>query len=474
MDYMFLLVVLAVIIGYLIGKRSPHKIIEPIQKSQQKPYFDSGSPELLQDIVSSLLQGKHLFLTGSAGTGKTYMVKNIARDISRRQREVVLAATTGIGACQLREVTGLRLSAYIKGLGTLHSAAILPISEMRDTPERIESGKQRFSNTSVVIIDEISMLDRLTFERFLTRLRPGIGILIVGDFFQLPPVRATQEGHPDFIFASEFYADFELIQLKTIYRQAEQDFIAFLEDLRLGCPNWTFLDDVEHNFDPDFPVLCGTNSEVSNYNNERIGEISYPPIQSIACPEISHLGYTENHALAWLTNNTRAETRLILKCSMRVLCIQNHSGLVNGDLGTIINISPDRFEGTGLPLWVDVRFDRPGVGLTRMAPFKFEKKRVNPRNNQEESDFIVRQYALIPAYAITVHKSQGMTLDKANIDGNRINFASGQAYVAISRVRTKSGIMLQNANNLAAFVHPSVKEYYQNAPQFQRSQHYTD
>lgn len=238
MGFIFLLIITAIVIGYYWGKYSKRKI-----PPTPKPYFDSGNQQLLADIVENLLAGSHLFLTGSAGTGKTYMIRNIAREISRRHKEVVLAATTGIGACQLREVTGLRLSSYIKGLGTLHAAAILPISDMPDTPDRIEAGKERLRNTSVVIIDEISMFDSLTFERFMERLQPNTGILAVGDFFQLPPVRSTPEGHPDFIFHSEYFADFKIVELKTNYRQDNPKFIQFLEDLRFGNPDWSFLDE---------------------------------------------------------------------------------------------------------------------------------------------------------------------------------------------------------------------------------------
>ncbi|MBN2377292.1 MAG: AAA family ATPase [Sedimentisphaerales bacterium] len=463
MGFTLLLVIAAIVIGYFWGNYSKRKI-----PPTPKPYFDSGNQQLLEDVVENLLAGDHLFLTGSAGTGKTYMIRKIAQRISREHKEVVLAATTGIGACQLREVTGLQLSPYIKGLGTLHSAAILPISDLPDTADRIEAGKNRFKCTSVVIIDEISMLDSFTFERFMERLRPKTGILAVGDFFQLPPVRSTQDGHPDFIFNSKYFNDFKIIELQTVYRQKDKAFVDFLQDMRLGNPDWNFLENVNEKFDSAFPVLYGTNNEVDAYNDDRIKAINQNEVESVACPEILNPNYTEDRALAWLSQNTRAKINLILKNTMRVLCIQNHERLVNGDLGTIDDVSIESFDGTSLPQWVDIKFDRPEIGLRRMTPFFFEKKYINPHTNQEKTDFKVKQYPLIPAYAITVHKSQGMTLDKANIDGNRINFASGQAYTALSRVRTPSGIMLKNANNLAAFSSPSVIEYYRNAQRFEK------
>ena len=134
------------------------------------------------------------------------------------------------------------------------------------------------------------------------------------------------------------------------------------------------MNNVNRDFNPDFPVLCGTNREVDKYNSDGIRAINYPVVESIAYPEISNPRYTKERALAWLSHNRRAKTHLILKNTMRVLCIQNHGRLVNGDIGTIEDISSEKFNGTGLPQWVDVKFDRPGIGLRRMTPFSFEKK----------------------------------------------------------------------------------------------------
>ena len=164
------------------------------------PYHDARNPVLLADVVEGLLSGGRIFLSGGAGTGKTTLVRRIANQLVQRGKRVVLAASTGIAACQLRDETGIHNSRYCQGPSTLHAAAFLPRVEMPDSKRRIQSGRRKLKRADVVIVDEISMVDRITFDRFLERVEPETGLLVVGDFFQLPPVPRNEEGLPDFAF----------------------------------------------------------------------------------------------------------------------------------------------------------------------------------------------------------------------------------------------------------------------------------
>ncbi|MDP6380138.1 MAG: hypothetical protein QF662_02230, partial [Phycisphaerae bacterium] len=137
---------------------------------------------------------------------------------------------------------------------------------------------------------------------------------------------------------------------------------------------------------------------------------------------------------------------------------QNHAKLVNGDLGTIIRIAREDWEGHG-PAWVEVEFDR--VGERRLPRYKWEKKKWT--KNREEVVFAVQQFPLIPAYGLTVHKAQGMSLDLVNVDGRKVNFAAGQVYVALSRCRTQAGLRVRNSNMFEAFTRESVEAYYRQA-----------
>jgi ATP-dependent DNA helicase PIF1 len=431
-------------------------------KAESYPYYDARNPRLLADILRRLMEGKRLFLSGGAGTGKTTLVRKIAQEISDTGQEVVLTASTGLAACQLRDETGIHNSRYVKGPTTLHSAAYLPISQMPDTSRRISVGARKLEKASVIVIDEISMVDRITFDRFLQRVSPGTGLLAVGDYFQLPPVMRDENGEPDFAFHSPAFAGFELIELQTVLRQAEPRFIEFLGQLRDGHVDPSVLADVEGDFDPDYPVLFGTNLQADRYNQQCIAAIGEPSMVSVAKVQA---GNTED-ATKWLETYTRTKARLELKRFMRVLCIQNHEELVNGDLGTIIGICGDTQPDSELPGWIDVQFDREEVGTRRVFPFEFQDRQWDSQGKKEEVRLSVLQFPLVPAYGLTVHKAQGMTLKVVNIDGSRVNFVPGHVYVALSRVQTLGGLRLRNPEGFHAFTEPTVLDYYRNARRF--------
>ena len=431
-------------------------------KAESYPYYDARNPRLLMDIVRRLMEGKRLFLSGGAGTGKTTLVRKIAQQISDTGQEVVLAASTGLAACQLRDETGMHNSRYVKGPTTLHSAAYLPISQMPDSSRRISVGARKLEKAAVIVIDEISMLDRITFDRFLQRVSPGTGLLAVGDFFQLPPVMRDENGEPDFAFHSPAFAGFELIDLQTVLRQAEPRFIEFLKRLRDGRVDPSVLADVEGDFDPDYPVLFGTNLQSDRYNQQCIGAIEEPSVFSVCKIQTGNA----EEATKWLETYTRAKARVELKRFMRVLCIQNHEELVNGDLGTIVGICSETLPDSELPGWIDVQFDREDVGTRRVYPFEFQDRQWDAHGKKEEVRTSVLQFPVVPAYGLTVHKAQGMTLKVVNIDGSRVNFVPGHVYVALSRVQTLGGLRLRNAEGFHAFSEPTVLEYYRNARRF--------
>ncbi len=427
------------------------------------PYHDARNPVLLADVVEGLLAGGRIFLSGGAGTGKTTLVRRIANQLVQRGKHVVLAASTGIAACQLRDETGIHNSRYCQGPSTLHAAAFLPRVEMPDSNRRIESGRRKLERARVIIVDEISMVDRVTFDRFLQRVEPETGLLVVGDFFQLPPVPRNEEGLPDFAFYSTAFADFELIDLQTVLRQAEPHFVEFLKGLRLGRVDVDILKNNHREFDPDYPVLFGTNRQADAHNQRRIDQIDAPPVHSIC--QVTKGDREE--AAQWLQGHTRAKATLQIKKKMRVLCIQNHEDLVNGDLGTVTDICTEYAPDTEMPYWIDVAFDRNGLGTRRLNAIEFQELVWDSRKDKEQVKFAVVQYPIVPAYALTVHKAQGMTLDVVNIDGSHVNFVPGHVYVALSRSRTLDGVRLRNASGLAAFNDSAVLHYYERAHRFQ-------
>ena len=424
--------------------------------------MDSGNTKLLEKIGEILIKGERIFLSGAAGTGKTWLVKQIARQIAEKEKVVYVTASTGIAASLLFDEIGLRQSFFIKGPSTLHSASMLPWSSEKDNTRFIEKGKRTLAGTDVIIIDEISMLDSKTFGRFLNRIPDYTGILVVGDFFQLPPVARDKENRPDFVFRNKAFEDFQLVELTKNYRQGEVEFLSFLENLRHGQNQRDFYLTVNSEFDQNHPTLFGTRREAGFKNSL---EMSKLPTKSYTSKCNVRVGDPEK-AIEWFENYTRALQICEVKKGMRVLCVQNHDDLVNGDLGTIISIS--RREGdSGGPDSLTIEFDRKRIGTRIMKPYEFKKEIQDSYTTKVK--FSVEQFPIVPAYGLTVHKAQGMTLDIVNIDGRKINFSAGQVYVAISRCRTKKGLRIQNANMFQAFTRKSVENYYVNVNRLQLS-----
>lgn len=424
--------------------------------------MDSGDKKLLKQVTDALIKGERIFLSGAAGTGKTWLVKRIARQIAKKEKVVYVTASTGIAASLLFDEIGVRQSFFIKGPSTLHSAAMLPWSSEKDKTRLIERGKRRLTGTDVIIIDEISMLDSNTFGRFLDRIPDYTGILVVGDLFQLPPVAKDENSRPDFIFNNNAFKDFKLIELTKNYRQGEVGFLSFLNDLRHGQNPRDFYLTINSEFDQNHPTLFGTRREAAYKNSLELSKLSTKLYTSKCNVKVGD----PEKAIKWFENYTRALQICEFKRGMRVLCIKNHDNLVNGDLGTIIDISGKEQEGIR-PEELIIEFDRKRIGNRIMQPYEFKKEIQDSYTTKVE--FIVEQFPIVPAYGLTVHKAQGMTLDIVNIDGRKINFDAGQVYVAISRCRTKKGLRIQNANMFNAFTRKSVDEYYTNANRLQFS-----
>ena len=342
-------------------------------------------------------------------------------------------------------------SPWIQGPSTLHSAARLPLSYEEDSPRRCEKGRRKLEDARVIIIDEISMIDSRTFDFFVKRTHSAQGILAVGDFFQLPLVSEDHEGQPNYAFRSAAFSDFKVVELTQVHRQDEPEFIRFLGRLRHGEADLDFYAELPGEFDLGHPVLFGTRREAKAQNQREIEKIQQPSAFARFQVEVGD----HEAAVRWFDSYTRAVQVLELKPGMRVLCIRNHDALVNGDLGTVTDIADQESECG--PAWIDVELDR--LGPVRSFPFRFELKRTV--RGQEVTVYAVRQFAFVPAYGLTVHKAQGMTLDVINVDGSRVNFAAGQVYVALSRCKTKAGLRVANASQFAAFTRLSVERYYE-------------
>lgn len=416
---------------------------------------------MLQTTTLSILKtGINVFLTGEPGSGKTYVLQQYVRYLREHKIEVAITASTGIAAT------------HIGGM-TIHSWSGMGIKDSL-TKKDLEYIKQkdyvmrRIRNASVLVIDEISMLgpDMLANVDLVCRtVREnsnsfgGLQVVLVGDFFQLPPVvRQFGSSSPNaknqtlladekpkkFAYHSPAWerGNFAVCYLSEQHRQDDTDFTSLLAALRRN----DFLDEhrehLKHRFvasddaPGDIPKLFSHNVNVDTLNNSKLGEINEP------AKRFTMTNRGRDALVAALIKGCLSPEILVLKVGAKVMFTKNNpkEGFMNGTLGEVIGFDDD----THFPV---VRVDNYHEIIVTPASWIVEE------NGKEKA--AITQLPLRLAWAITVHKSQGMSLDAAVMDLSQV-FEFGQGYVALSRVRRLSGLYLIGWHDRALAVDPEV------------------
>jgi hypothetical protein len=399
--------------------------------------------------VAALNSGRNAFLTGMAGTGKSSTLLDFVAGSFRR---VDATATTGIAALNLQEQFRARSGLLIPAYTVYRWAGMLTGPQPGQSDEDFfqfllanptRSRKAAFSRVAraeCLVIDEISMLpgralDYLDFHcrRIRGNDEPfgGIQVVVVGDYLQLPPV--AKDRRYDWSFRSRAWreAGFLPLRLTRIHRQADPDFIdalnAFREG-RVGARTAAVLSARVRMFVPrDVPRLVTHNAQVDRWNNYQMGGLDGPEHVFRA-----RFDGPDNEC-EFLRKNSVTPDVLALKAGARVMVTANISpeecggdGAVNGQLGRVTGFSAD-----GPEVLLDGRPDP-----VRVAPHQWS---FDP---QQRDSATMEQIPLRPAYAMTIHKSQGLTLDAAHVDIRAAN-EPGQAYVALSRLRGLDGLTLK-------------------------------
>ena len=431
-----------------------------------------------EEAVAEVIAGKSLFITGPGGVGKSYLIREIKSRLLELGKTVGVTAMTGCAALQLE-----------CGAKTLHSWAGIGLG--KESVDILVAGIRRFNaaksrarwqHTDVLIIDEVSMmtpdlLEKLDSVARIIRKRVavpmgGLQVIFVGDFCQLPPVNRDISGasvEPQLLFECEVWS--EIIQrticLKQIQRQSDPVFQQILNEARMGALTPESLAILEGR-KMRLPVIkeqmeaslvkptliFSRNNKVDEINNKNMEALDTQLIarKSKICfaPKSDTLGINVDdpeikRALARLENDAPYVPMLSMKAGAQVMLITNldvEAGLVNGSRGVI-----KRFTETELPV---VEF-RNGVVMTiDLATWM-----------TEEFPFVgMAQIPLRIAYAITIHKSQGATLDCALVDIGKDTFEYGQAYVALSRVRSLEGLFIWGLDIDKVRAHPRVIEFY--------------
>jgi nucleoside-triphosphatase THEP1 len=403
--------------------------------------------------------GRNIFLTGKAGTGKTTFLKSLKDNISKR---MIVVAPTGVAAINAGGVT-------------IHSFFQLPfgpqiptdvIKENQTEPETTAQGRNihRFNRTKIniiksldlIVIDEVSMvradlLDGIdeVLRRYKNRNKPfgGVQLLMIGDLLQLAPVVKEDEWQilrpyyeTMFFFGSRalLKTDYISIELRHIFRQSDQSFIEMLGKIRDNKADDRVLETLNQRYIPGFEKGSKEGYITLTTHNYQAQEINERELRKLPGRTHTYKATTEGEFPEYAYPT---DFKLVLKEGAQVMFIKNdplpEKRYFNGKIGTIVNIDDD-----------SIVVLCPGYS-EKITVEKLEWQNVKYSINESTKEIVENttgsfiQYPLKLAWAITIHKSQGLTFDKAIVDANAA-FAFGQVYVALSRCRTLEGLVLSS------------------------------
>lgn len=410
-----------------------------------------------QTIIHDLTTNKQsIFITGPAGVGKTYLLKQIYETLKQKQEKVVLTSTTGINALNLGGITlhklmGLQTRTDMGYIGFMKSSFLF--TGIRKRMEKIE----------FIIIDEVSMLRADTFELMNKILQETTGntlpfggkvMIFTGDFYQISPVvKSWEKKQNQWLFESPSWksAKIKIIHLNEVYRQEDKNFVKFLNDIRTGkwCAKTAKVLEgcVNRNLPKDTTVFFSTNEECEAFNQKRIKQID-GKLYTFEAEIRGKRNHKYKHDKEAIVRDCIAKQILQLKINTKVIALCNDPKMryMNGSIGYVTACDEKNYI-------VSVRFDnnKDTIKLRRHVWMRMGF------DGKPKAKF--KQIPLLPAYALTIHKSQGMTLDSAVIDCKNI-FACGQLYVALSRVRKLENLKVMNFDKKQIIVSKEVKTYY--------------
>ncbi|EQL02356.1 DNA helicase PIF1, ATP-dependent [Ophiocordyceps sinensis CO18] len=487
------------------NQRPPeHNLTEDAREAEAtlatKPDAISLSSEQRQVLDLVVNKEASVFFTGPAGAGKSVLMRAIIRELKRKflrdPERVAVTASTGLAACN---IGGITLHSF-SGIGLGKEDATELVKKVRRNPK----AKNRWLKTKYLIIDEISMVDGDLFDKLshVGRLirnngRPwgGIQLIITGDFFQLPPVPdhdKKREG-TKFAFDSATWSTSidHTIGLTQVFRQRDPVFAGMLNEMRLGKISNTTVEAFKAlsrplKFDDgvDSAELYPTRSQVDGSNERRLrelpGQVYRYEAMDMGDPAIRDK----------LLGNMMSPKSLDLKINAQVMLIKNlDETLVNGSLGKVIAFSDEKtFEMTGVESYDSDMDDnmskakRKLKGFSRDADVSSSNSRKFPVVQFVSTGGVPRvilcqpeewkvelpngdvqakrtQLPLILAWALSIHKAQGQTLERVTVNLGRV-FEKGQAYVALSRATCQQGLRVLGFDKSKVMAHARVVDFY--------------
>jgi len=463
-------------------------------------WFGSMRQSSALDILKT---GQNVFLTGSAGSGKTYTLNQYIDYLRARRVPVAVTASTGIAATHMNGTT-------------IHSWSGIGIKdELTDRDLSTLSRKQfladRLKDTAVLVIDEISMLHAKQLNlvsQVLKHIRKndkafgGIQVVVAGDFFQLPPIGSKGETNREkFAFMSEAWLDakFHICYLSEQHRQVSDaangglDLDDILNQIRRQEVTFEAIAALEATYDQSVDIkrtrLYTHNLNVNKINDKELASLDGEMMRF----EASATG--DSKLVETLKKTVRTQDELILKVGAKVMFIKNNAelGVSNGTMGELIGFAAVKIDDKDSSDALieddssdDIDEDAAGEKTTKGKKSAAKKDKEKPKSKkpttqkmpvvrlnsgreviaepeewiiEDETGDVLASYLQVPlclAWAITIHKSQGMTLDAAEIDLSR-TFELGQGYVALSRLKSLSGLQLLGMNDMSLQLDPLAR-----------------
>lgn len=401
------------------------------------------SPDQTQ-ALALLNSGENVFLSGGAGSGKSFVVREFRKGVS--PKTFPLLASTGAAAVLLEGRTFHSLF----GLGIMEGGPTATFERVKEDPRLLN----RLRNLEGVVIDEISMIpgSALDVAEALMRLAKGsqqpwggIRVIVVGDFAQLPPV-ARQGQKREWAFLSRTWArsGFVPFWLKHNHRVFDSEFLDVLQDIRIGqvtgrVKDFLQLRTRENDVDDKGPRLFPRREQVDRFNQMELAQL---PGEEKTFDSIY---FGKDKSVEALTRSGPIPQKLVLKEGCRVLFVQNdpQKRWVNGTRGTVVQVESDKIT-VEKENWRHVTVER--------AQFSY----LDAEGNVVAS---VINFPLVLGYATTIHKSQGATLEDLWVNLSQL-WEPGQAYVALSRLRSGNGLKLLDWSPRSFMVDPQVIEFY--------------
>lgn len=401
-----------------------------------------------------ILETSNLFITGGAGSGKTTLTRALIEDAVQKGKSVARLASTGMAATLI-------------GGQTLHSFFDLGIANSQEELERngkLDPSKKIIKlirSMQIIVIDEISMVGAPLLDMIRLRLLQAEfngRLIVVGDFLQLPPV---VRGNEPIYFAFESPSwerfGFETIHLEGSYRTHEAEFLSLLEQVRHARIDEEAINALDELVKPlsddmsSITLLFGKNISAQNHNRSQLEHL-HGEIIEISTYVTIHDKKMQDRDIERFMNESRIEPVLALKVGAPILFTRNAWNYYNGERGMITSIEDE-------VIWVK-KADGISVKVERVDTTK--TRWIEKGNSASEEKLItLSQFPITLAFAITIHKSQGMSLADYVIETNEI-FAPSQFYVALSRSVSAHRVTLIRPNRgweKLCFVHPKAKRF---------------